>query len=82
MVVDWVNGNFQIQLARLQPLMKRIRELLGELEWFSCAHVYMELNQKADQLSKEALELEVGACFYQEFQNNELVHDMSFDLEV
>jgi hypothetical protein len=39
-----------------------------------------ELNQKANQLSKEALELEAGAFFYQEFLNNQLVHDMSFDL--
>jgi len=35
-VVDWVNGKGQILVARLQPLMKRIKELLGELEWFSC----------------------------------------------
>jgi hypothetical protein len=38
------------------------------------------LNQKADQLSKEALELEVGVFFHQEFLNDQLVHDMSFDL--
>jgi hypothetical protein len=31
-VVDWVRGKVQIQVARLQPLMKRICEFLGELE--------------------------------------------------
>jgi hypothetical protein len=31
-VVDWINGKTQIQVARLQPVMNRIRELLGELE--------------------------------------------------
>jgi ribonuclease HI len=79
-VVDWMNGKVQIQVASLQPIMIRIRELLGELEWFSCSHVYRELNQKADQLSKEALELEAGAFSYQEFQNSVLVHDSSFIL--
>jgi hypothetical protein len=42
--------------------------------------VYKEFNQKADQLSKEALEMVSGSFFYQEFQNNVPVHDMSFDL--
>jgi ribonuclease HI len=79
-VVDWINGKTHIQVARLQPVMNMIREMLGELEWYSCSHVYRELNQKVDQLSKEALEMEFGAFFYQEFQNNLPVHDMSFDL--
>jgi hypothetical protein len=45
-VVDWVRGKVQIQVARLQLLMRRIRELLGEMEWFSCNHVYKEIKSK------------------------------------
>jgi hypothetical protein len=31
--------------GKIQPLLKRIRDLLSELDWFSCAHIYRELNQ-------------------------------------
>jgi ribonuclease HI len=59
-VVDWVNGKIQMQVLRARNLMEQIREFLTTFEWFSVTHVPRSLNSIADELSKDALDLDGG----------------------
>jgi ribonuclease HI len=58
-VIDWVNDKAQVQGSKTTSINEKDQELLSDLEWYTCAHVYRELNQMVDKLSKEALEIEV-----------------------
>lgn len=66
-VVDWINGKSEIQVACLAARKAQVREFLAGLDWFSCKHIYRELNSEVDKLSKEALELQDGTFCFQEF---------------
>ena len=46
----------------------------------SCTHIYRELNGKADELSKEALELAEGSFISQEIIEGQLREEMYFML--
>lgn len=66
-VIDWANRRVQIQVVKLQPLLNHNRNIMDEFEWSSFNHVYRKLNEIADGLSKEALELDPGSFIVQEY---------------
>ena len=41
----------------LAHILQGIKQVYNKLDWFSCGHIYHELNTLADKLSKEALQL-------------------------
>jgi hypothetical protein len=53
---------------------------LNTLGRYSCHHILRELNEKADALSKEALELPSGACGIYEYIEGEELVSMEFQL--
>ena len=52
MVVDWANGRNNIRAPLLQHLLTEIQNLKDQIGRISCAHIYRELNEEADILSK------------------------------
>jgi ribonuclease HI len=80
-VVEWVNGHNQMQVLRLKTLMAQIhRSFFASLEWFSINHIPRELNSLADELSKEALLLDMGAFISQEYFEGQFYEEMNFHL--
>jgi hypothetical protein len=60
--------------------LKEIKLNFRAFEWLSFHHVLRELNSKADELSKEALELQKGAFGFYEFFEGEETEAMEFIL--
>jgi hypothetical protein len=61
----------------LQPLLGLIKDLLAILYWFSCLHIYRELNTKEEKLSKDALNLDKEALVFQEVYEGIMVEERS-----
>jgi ribonuclease HI len=80
LVVDWVNRKVSMDDIRLNFLLQDIQQDLNAMEWYSCNHIYRELNSQVDALSKEALALPSGVCrIYESSEGEELV-SMEFQL--
>jgi hypothetical protein len=60
LVIDWAKGNSSLEKLLLKLLMEKLREIRNLFEMVSFEHVYRELNEIADQLSKEVLTLQEG----------------------
>jgi ribonuclease HI len=75
-VVDWINSVSACQIRRPRPLMRQVRDFIDNLEWFSCKHIFRELNEKADKLSKVALSLDVGAFILQDFFEDPFIKEV------
>jgi ribonuclease HI len=80
LVIDWANGKNSAQDIRLANIMRDIKLTFQSFEWLSFHHILWKLNSKADELSKEALLLPVGAFGYYEFIEGEEVEAMEFRL--
>ena len=57
LVMDWVCDKVNIVAPHLAHILQGIKQVYNKLDWFSCGHIYHELNTLADKLSKEALQL-------------------------
>jgi hypothetical protein len=72
LVIDWARGQNNIQNPRLASILRDIKLTFRNFEWLSFQHILRELNTKADELSKEALQLQKGAfSFYEFFKGTE-----------
>jgi ribonuclease HI len=72
LVIDWERGQNNIQNPRLASILRDIKLTFRNFEWLSFHHIPRELNTKADELSKEALQLQKGAFgFYEFFEDTE-----------
>jgi ribonuclease HI len=67
LVIDWAKGKMSIQNIILVNILRDIRLSFQSFEWLSFQHILRELNVKADDLSKEALQLQRGAFRYYEY---------------
>jgi hypothetical protein len=65
-------------VVRLQPLLDHIRELLENLDFFSCSHIYRKFNSSVDRLSKDALRLDNGVFLIYEFHEGLLLEEKYF----
>jgi ribonuclease HI len=79
-VVEWEKGKNQMHVLRARNLMEQIKSFLSSMEWFSISHIPISLNTQADELSKEALELDKGTFIVQEFYDGNLLEEMIFCL--
>ena len=68
-VIQWINHTQECWNLRLAHIISNIRQLLLRFDFFSCQHVYREINQVADKASKEGLRLDMGTWLVTE--NNE-----------
>jgi hypothetical protein len=61
-----------------KPLLCVLKNSLQSFEWLSYNHIFRELNEKSNSLSKEALSLPMGALGFYEFLDNEEKKYMEF----
>lgn len=73
MVIDWANGKSQIKAPQLQYVLSEIKDVLTSFVSVSFTHIYRELNEEADILSKMALALQPGVLIEEEFRDGQLV---------
>ena len=59
-VVDWENGRNTIRVPHLHHLLAEIQNLKAIFRRISFAHIYRELNEEAEFLSKQALSYQPG----------------------
>ena len=55
MAIDWENGRNNIRAPHLQHLLVEIQNFKAQIGRISYVHIYRELNEEADTLSKQAL---------------------------
>jgi hypothetical protein len=77
-VVDWVNGKDEIQVACLAAQKAHVS--MASLDWYLCKHMYQELNSEVNKLSKEALQLQDGSFCFQEYYEGRSMEGMTFYL--
>lgn len=65
-------------MFRLKNLLQEILLSLEKFQQSEFVHIYRELNVKADELSKEALQMQVGTFYFLEFVDMEEVDAMAF----
>jgi ribonuclease HI len=89
LVIDWEKGKNSTQDICLSPITRYIKLDFQSFKWLSFHHILQELNTnhilrelntKADELSKEALSLLVGAFGYYEFLEREDMEAMELRL--
>jgi hypothetical protein len=57
-IIDWVNGKSKLHVVNLNTRKQQICSFLGEIEWFSCSHVFRELNSATEQAIKRGSDLD------------------------
>jgi len=68
-VIDWAKGKISIQNINLANITRDIRLSFQSFDWLSFQHILRELNVKADELSKESLQLQRRAFgYYKHFE--------------
>jgi ribonuclease HI len=80
LAIDWAQGKLEIQNVNLSNILRDIKLDFPSFEWISFHHVLRELNVKADELSKEALQLQRGAFGYYEYFDGVETEAMEFRL--
>jgi hypothetical protein len=71
-VIHLAKGKISIQNINLENIMRDIKLTFQYVEWFSFQHILRELNLKADELSKEALQLQTRDFeYYKSFGDTE-----------
>jgi len=68
-VIDWLNNQATIHSINLQHWCNKIKGLLEEFSDFQCCHIYRELNQEADYLSKRGLLGTPGVLHVEEWRD-------------
>lgn len=61
LVIGWARKRVAMANIGLSCLLQEIHSLIQSFQWFSFTHIYKEGNQKADELSKQALLLPAGS---------------------
>jgi ribonuclease HI len=68
-VIDWLNGKANLQVATLLSWKDRIREALRHFRTLSFPHIFREDNYVIDTLSKEALSMPFGQINYSQWED-------------
>lgn len=63
-VIDWANKKVTIENIKLGHILQEIQRTLQAFQWTVFMHVYCELNQKANELSKEALTMQPSSFLF------------------
>jgi hypothetical protein len=78
LVIEWVQGRENIHNIRLASILRDIKLAFLSFEWLSFHHILQELNSKADELSKEALELQIDTFVFYEYMDGVETEVMEF----
>lgn len=66
LVINWRKRSGHLHNVNIRPLGNLLLEIAGSFEHISFAHVYRELNQDDDKLSKEGQHLPKGHIYWKE----------------
>ena len=66
MKLDWENNKIHIRAPHLQHLLDEIKRQINLLGYISFHHVYREMNEEANSLSKSVLLLATGTILEEE----------------
>lgn len=72
-IIDWVFGTFVLPSLLLNQWGDRVHECVQSFDQISFHHIYKELNETADRLSKKALKCSPRIVSIVEFKDNALV---------
>jgi ribonuclease HI len=78
MEIDWSRGNISIQNPNLASTMRENKLNFRAFEWLSFHHILRELNSKANELSKEVLQLQNGDFGFYDFVDGTKTEAMEF----
>ena len=79
-LMDWCNKKLHITNIQLQSILQHIKEERIGYEHLTFDHLYRELNQKVNGLSKEAIFLKDGVLVTQEFRREEELEPITFTI--
>jgi hypothetical protein len=79
-VIDWAQGKISIQNINLSIVMRYVGLTYQSFEWLYFHHILRELNSKANELSKEALQLQRGAFKYYEYSDGSEIEALEFHM--
>jgi hypothetical protein len=80
MVIVWASEKISIQNPSMATIVRDIKLNYRAFGRLSFHHILWELNTKANELSKEALELPNGAFGYYEFMDGTGIEALEFHL--
>jgi len=72
-VIDWLNSQAAIHSINLHHWCIKVRGLVEEFTEIHCNHIYRELNQEADTLSKRGLDGASGVLHFEEWRDGGLI---------
>jgi len=79
-VIDWEINKASVASVGLAHILKELKHQINNFEWLSFHHIYRELNEVADKISKEALLLPKGSFIYYENVEGKVTKEMEFQL--
>ena len=79
-IISWVNGLSTLEIASLKHWYDDIFHIRKLIPSVSFNHVYREHNMLADDLTKMALNLEVGSGHFYEILDGKVIDDGQFTL--
>jgi hypothetical protein len=78
MAIDWACRRTSIEIPHLASIMRDIKLTFRAFERLSFHHILRELNTKADELSKQALEMQSEAFSFYEYMDGREIEEMEF----
>jgi hypothetical protein len=68
-IIDWLNGQADLQVAALECWKERTQEATRHIKNLSFSHIYREDNSEADTLSKKALSMPLGQIRFSQWED-------------
>ncbi len=63
LMVEQLNGGYQVKSPRLKPLYQAARQALAEFQTYCLTHIDRSLNQEADRLANQAIDQAGGGRY-------------------
>lgn len=79
-IIDWALNKHEIHSVELEHWLSRVKDLFRQFSYLSFQHVYSEYNALADDLSKRAISLGIGAIHWEEYSENSMIDSGSLQL--
>ena len=79
-VISWINQLAALDIPSLMHWCDDIKYMLQFVPQVSFKHIFREHNMQADDLSKKALEMDMGSGYFTGTLNGMVIHDGLFSL--
>ena len=79
-IIDWINEDVGLRVLDLVYWCRKTKLLFSSFRSIRCNHIYHEHNMTADVLSKVALPVPIGSLTLQEFMEDVLIFEDTFNI--